>query len=96
VGAADVVVSKPGYGIVSDAIAAGIPLVYTERGDFPEYQVLVRELPAVLACVHVGNEALLAGRLAEPIRRALALPRPPQPDLGGADRAAAHLLELLG
>ena len=25
----------PGYGIVSDAIAAGTRIVYTERGDFP-------------------------------------------------------------
>ena len=35
VGAADVVVSKPGYGIVTDAIGARTRLVYTDRGDFP-------------------------------------------------------------
>jgi len=96
VGAADVVVTKPGYGIVSDAIAAGRPLVYTERGDFPEYPILVREMPAWLACLHVGNQEVRAGRLDGPIRQALALPRPSPPELGGAGRAAERLLALLG
>lgn len=36
VAASDIVVTKPGYGIVTDAIACNTPLVYTERGDFPE------------------------------------------------------------
>jgi L-arabinokinase len=95
VGAADVVVTKPGYGIVSDAIGAGTRLVYTERGDFPEYPILVREMPRWLACEHVSNGELRAGRLAGPVRRALERPMPAPPDLGGADRAAARLLEAL-
>jgi len=96
IGAVDAVVTKPGYGIVTDCLAAGTPLVYTERGDFPEYQVMVRELPGLLACVHVGNEAVRAGRLAGPVHRAIALPRPPAPDLEGGARAAAHVLAALG
>jgi L-arabinokinase len=96
VGAADVVVTKPGYGIVSDAIAAGARLVYTERGDFPEYPILVAGMERHLACVHVGNADVRAGRIGDAIRRVLALPcPPPPPDLDGADRAAARLLELL-
>jgi L-arabinokinase len=95
VGAADVVVTKPGYGIVTDAIAAGAAVVYTERGDFPEYEVMVAEMPRWLACVHVSNEDLRAGRLAGPIRAALAMPRPAPPDLGGAARAAARILDAL-
>jgi hypothetical protein len=95
VGAADVVVTKPGYGIVTDAIGAGTRMVYTERGDFPEYPVMVREMGRWVACVHVGNPDLLAGRLVEPVRRALALPVPPPPDLGGASRAAERILEAI-
>jgi len=34
--AADVLVTKPGYGIVTDAITCDTPIVYTDRGDFPE------------------------------------------------------------
>ena len=94
--AVDVVVSKPGYGIVTDAIAAGTRLVYTERGDFPEYPILVREMAPLLACEHVSNADLLAGRIEGPVRRVLARPVPPAPDLDGASRGAARLLELLG
>lgn len=95
VGAVDAVVTKPGYGIVTDCIAAGTPLVYTERGDFPEYPILVAEMQRHLACVHVGNDELRAGRIADAIRRALALPIPPRPDLDGAARAAERLLGML-
>lgn len=93
--AVDVVVTKPGYGIVSDAIAAGTRLVYTERGDFPEYPILVREMEPLLACEHVSNADLLAGRIEEPVRRVLARTVPPPPDLDGAGRGAARILGLL-
>jgi L-arabinokinase len=92
--AADVVVTKPGYGIVTDAIAARTRIVYTERGDFAEYPILVEGMSRLLPCVHVSNPDLLAGRLEEPVRRVLALPFPAEPDLGGADVAAARVLEL--
>jgi hypothetical protein len=96
VGAADVVVTKPGYGIVSDAVAAGTRLVYTDRGDFPEYPILVRELPRWLAAVHVERSALEAGLLEAPIRQVLALPMPAPPPLDGAARAADLLLARMG
>jgi L-arabinokinase len=96
VAAADAVVSKPGYGIVTDCLAAGTRLVYTERGDFPEYPIMVRALPAVLACAHVSNADLRAGRVGEAVRRVLALPAPPRPELGGAERAAQRIDAALG
>lgn len=96
VGAADVVVSKPGYGIVSDAIAAGTALVYTERGDFPEYPILVEALGRWLPSAYVGNQELRAGRLAEPVAAALQAPRPRPPRLDGAEVAARRLLERAG
>jgi L-arabinokinase len=96
VGAADVVVTKPGYGIVADAIGAGTRMVYTERGDFPEYPIMVREMSRWLAAVHVSNEDLRAGRVAGAIERVLALPTPPPPDLGAAGRAAQRVLDHLG
>jgi hypothetical protein len=95
-GAADAVLTKPGYGIVSDAIGAGTRLVYTERGDFPEYPVMVAELPRYLACVHVANGEVRAGRVGAAVRRVLELPMPAPPPLDGAVRAAARVLEALG
>jgi len=96
VGAADVVVSKPGYGIVSDAIGSRTPMIYTERGDFPEYPILVREMPRFLACAHLSNADLMAGRLADALRSVLALEMPAVPDLSGADVAARRILEVAG
>ena len=94
VGSVDAVVTKPGYGIVTDAIAAGTRLVYTERGDFPEYPIMVAEMAQHLACVHVGNEDLRAGRIGDAIRSVLTRTMPPKPDLEGAARAAERLLSL--
>ena len=54
-------VTKPGYGIVSDAIGAGTRMIYTDRGDFPEYPILVREMAEWLACAYVTNDELLGG-----------------------------------
>ena len=96
VGAVDVVVTKPGYGIVTDAIAAGTRMVYTERGDFPEYPILVREMPTYLACVHIPGPELRAGRVRAAIHRVLSQAMPRPPDLEGADRAARRIRDLLG
>jgi L-arabinokinase len=95
VAAADVVITKPGYGIVSDAIGAGTPVVYTERGDFPEYDVLVAGMKAYVAAAHVSNADLLAGRVEAAIDVALATPAPSaRPELSGAEAAARRLLSL--
>jgi L-arabinokinase len=93
VGAADVVITKPGYGIVSDAIAARTRMVYTERGDFPEYPILVGELARWLPARHVSNEDLLAGRVEDAMDEVMAAPFPAPPDMSGALRAARRLLE---
>src|SRR6185295_7631678 len=77
VGAADAVVTKPGYGIVTDAIAAGTRIVYTERGDFPEYPILVVEMQRYVPCAHVGNDDLLTGRWRAALDEVLARPVPP-------------------
>jgi L-arabinokinase len=92
--AADVVVTKPGYGIVTDAIAAGTRIVYTERGEFPEYPILVREMVKLVPCAHVSNADLLTGHLEDALESVLAAPLPPPPRLDGADVAAERLLDL--
>ena len=97
VAASDVVVSKPGYGIVSDCVANGGALLYTSRGRFAEYDVFVREMPRYLRCRFVSQEDLRAGRWADAIEALLAQPRPPeQPRIDGADVAATQVLELAG
>jgi hypothetical protein len=94
--AADVVVTKPGYGIVTDAIAAGTRIVYTERGDFAEYAILVAGMQRHIPCAHLGSEDLRAGRWRTAIESVLVRPVPPPPDLRGAEVAAGRLLALAG
>jgi L-arabinokinase len=88
--AVDVVVSKPGYGIVSECAANGTALVYTERGRFPEYDVFVREMPKVLRCAYLDNAAILGGRWRDAVERAVAVPGPAElPRTDGAQVVAA-------
>jgi hypothetical protein len=97
VAAVDVVLTKPGFGIVAECIAAGTPLVYTSRGTFREYDVLVREMPRYLRCAFISQPDLFAGRW----RRAIdaAITQPPAPEtiaLDGAEVAAEAIEALLG
>ena len=95
VGAVDVVVTKPGYGIVSDCIGAGTRLVYTDRGDFPEYPVMVEEMPRYLPAVFASNDEVREGRLRRALEAVEALPFPAPPRADGAAVAAEKLLARL-
>jgi hypothetical protein len=93
VAAADVVVSKPGYGIVSECIANDTALLYTARGRFVEHDVMVADMPRMLRCRFIPQEDLLAGRWAAAVDALLAQPAPPhKPATDGADVAAAEIL----
>jgi L-arabinokinase len=84
--AADVVVTKPGYGIIAECIANDTAMVYTARGRFVEYPVLVREMPRYLRCAYLDNDALLAGRWRGALEAAVSAPAPPEtPRTDGAE-----------
>ncbi|HXH07065.1 MAG TPA: hypothetical protein VNI83_10790, partial [Vicinamibacterales bacterium] len=96
VAAADVVVTKPGYGIIAECIANGAGLLYTSRGPFREYDVLVREMPRYLRCGFIDQEALRAGRWRAALDAVLASPPPPErPRVDGAEVVARAILESL-
>lgn len=97
VAAADLVVSKPGYGIVSECVANDTPLLYTSRGRFVEYDVFVAEMPRVLRCRHIAQDELVTGRWRAAIDALLAQPAPPErPRLDGAAVAADAILATAG
>jgi hypothetical protein len=96
IAAADVVVSKPGYGIVSDCLANQTALLYTSRGRFAEYDVFVDQMPRILRCRYISQEDLLAGRWADAVDALAAQPPPPErPRTDGAEVAAARILNWL-
>jgi hypothetical protein len=93
--AVDVVVTKPGYGIISECIANDTALVYTSRGRFVEYPLLVREMPRYLRCAYLENDALLAGRWRATLDRAVSAPPPPEtPRTDGAEVIADMIQNL--
>lgn len=96
VAAVDVVLTKPGYGIVSECIANGTALVYTSRGRFAEYDVFVREMPGYLRCAFLSNEDLHEGRWRAALDAVISQPARPLADSNGADVAVARIMEAVG
>ena len=74
--AVDVVVSKPGYGIIAECVANDTALVYTSRGDFPEFDVLVRAMPGLIRSAFISHDDLFAGVWQAAITEALSADRP--------------------
>jgi len=95
--AVDIVISKPGYGIISECVANGTALLYTSRGDFIEYEVFVAEMPRVLRAGFIGHDDLFAGRWTTHLDALRTQPAPPdRPAVDGAEVAAGLLLEMVG
>lgn len=92
VAAADVVVTKPGYGIVSECIAHGTAMLYTSRGHFREYDRMVNEMPTLLRCRFIEQADLIAGRWKAALEALMRqAPAPRQVATDGARRAAAFI-----
>ena len=94
--ACDLVVSKPGYGIVSEIIANRVPLLYTSRTDFIEYPVLVKGLEDYAVSQHLPYEDFVAGNWDESLKRILHC-EDHRPDFAvdGADKAAEGILDFM-
>ena len=96
VGAVDVVLSKPGYGIIAECAASDTALVYTSRGDFAEYSVLVEAMPRLLRCAYIEQRDLFAGQWAPVMRQVMNQPPlTPRPETNGAQVIALGLAEYL-
>lgn len=94
--AVDVVATKPGYGIIAECIANDTALLYTSRGRFVEYDVMVREMPRYLRCGFISNEDLYAGAWETALDAVLAEPDPPErPRVDGAEVVARRVVAAL-
>ena len=96
VGASEAVVTKPGYGIIAECAANDAAILYTSRGHFPEYDVLVKEMPKYARSAFIDHEDLFAGKWEPHLDKLLAQPKPKaKPDTSGAEVAADILLKTL-
>ncbi len=67
----DVVISKPGYGTVTECIANGVPLMYVPRAAFAEYAALVGGMERWGGGVPVPDTEFRAGRWGDVLEAAL-------------------------
>lgn len=95
VGAADVVVTKPGYGIVSEAIANDTAVLYASRGEFREQALLVEGLRRYARSRFIDNAKLLSGDWGDDLEALLREPAPAQELPCDGDRVAADRLAAL-
>ncbi|MBI1290687.1 hypothetical protein GC173_05530 [bacterium] len=95
--AGDVVLSKPGYGVCSECIANGKPLLHLPRTGFREADLLVRGMDGAVPHAQIDAETLADGtRLALVCRDLMQSPVPPSADVSGADACARMILEVAG
>jgi L-arabinokinase len=93
VAAADIVVTKPGYGIIAECVANGTAMLYTERGRFAEYGALVREMPRWLRCQYISPVELREARWHDAIDALLGQGAPPEEAATNGAEVAARWLE---
>jgi L-arabinokinase len=93
VAAADVVVTKLGYGIVSECIANRTAILHTPRERFREYPILAAGVKRLIPAMELHHEELLHGNWLE---KAFALMNqlfPPPLACNGAEIIADHILQ---
>lgn len=94
--AVDVVITKPGYGIIADCVANDSAMLYTSRGRFAEYDVMVREMPRYVRCQYLELEAFEAGTWKTALDTLAGLPAPPERvPTDGAQVAARMIADLI-
>lgn len=91
--AVDIVITKPGYGIVTDCLANRVRVLYTDRGDFPEYPILARSLEEMGTARYIPRQDLLAGAIGPYLDDLLGSPGRWQPiRTDGAEAVAREVL----
>jgi len=95
IAATDMVLSKPGYGIIAECAANDTALIYTSRGDFAEYDILVESMPNLLRSTYLDQSDLFAGKWTEAAHRVLAQSPVPPPRTDGANVIARGLARQL-
>jgi len=97
VSGSDVVLSKPGYGIVAECYVNQTPVLYVMRDDFRECDLLVQWMRKHMVCEPLQREDFFSGKWEEPVQLLLSksdnwssLPT------DGARVAANRILQMLG
>lgn len=91
----DALMCKPGYGSFVEAAAAGIPVLYLERPDWPEVPYLVGWLEGVGRCAALTPEQWLAGNFLDVLNELLGKESPSPVVPAGVKEAVEAIAEIL-
>jgi L-arabinokinase len=86
----DGVITKPGFGILSDCLINAKPLIYADRSDFLEYAVLETAIQRYFRHVHIPVEKLYRGEVGDAIKSLWRRPPPVMTLAGGGAALAAR------
>jgi L-arabinokinase len=94
---ADFVITKPGYGIVSDCLAHGTPMIYSNGGMSPEYPILVEGIKQHLSCCYMPKKELYSGNWGPYLEKLTKQTRLyPRVKTNGAQVAGRRIVEWIG
>lgn len=88
----DIVLTKPGYGVLSECAVNGKPMVYTERTDFREYPVLEAAVRRYFRHQHLPARDLYRGDLQDALEAVQRAPAPRERLATGGDDEAARII----
>ena len=89
----DVVVCKPGYGVLAECWSAGKPIAWVERPYFPEFPMLKRWLDDAMPAAGMSRCSFRKGHWQQAMTAAIGHSRAfPVRLADGADEAAEHML----
>lgn len=90
----DIVLTKPGFGVLAECAVNGKPIIYVERTDFREYPILEAAVKRHYRHVHLPAERLYRGDFRAALEAIERAPDPGRPVPAGGDTdAARHILE---
>ncbi|MGH7233500.1 MAG: hypothetical protein ACREJU_19380 [Nitrospiraceae bacterium] len=94
---ADLLMTKPGYSTMTEAVASQIPVVYVRRYNFADESSLVAYTHRYGRAVELSAEEFAAGRWEQALKTADVCPQPREaaPPPTGAAEAAAILIDYL-
>jgi UDP:flavonoid glycosyltransferase YjiC (YdhE family) len=89
----DIIVTKPGYGTIVEAVALHTPVVYVRRYNFADEQSLVDYLHRYGRGIELSIDDFASGHWGKALQRVRSLSAPPEPILPatGASDAATQL-----
>ena len=94
--AADIVITKPGFGMVAECAANDTAMLYTDRNHFPEDAILKAGMPTMIRAAHISNEDLLEGHWQPTLDRLLDTQRPKTScHVNGAEVIGLRIAELI-